>query len=76
LVLFCGAIILLLGLIFVFDEEDSTKVSFRGSYNSKSGYNFRTIFFPIAEVEEFIKDSPAELPHKYQYWSNFDTRKF
>jgi hypothetical protein len=63
-------------LDFVFDEEDSTKVSFRGSYNSKSGYNFRTIFFPIAEVEEFIKDSPAELPHKYQYWSNFDTRKF
>lgn len=58
-------------LDFVFDEDDSTKISFRGSYNDRTGYNFRTRFIPIDEVEEFIKDSPTDRPNKYQYWSNY-----
>lgn len=42
---------------FIFDDKDTSKVSFRIYYSRTGGYNFRTISFPIDEIEEFIKDS-------------------
>jgi len=43
-----------------FEFSSDENVSFRVSYTGKNGYNFRTVFFPISELEEFIKDSPDD----------------
>jgi len=40
--------------------DDKGNISLKVSYTGKNGYNFRTVMFPISELEEFIKDSPDD----------------
>ncbi len=51
---------------FEFDGEGN--VSFKVSYTGKGGYNFRTVSFPIKELEEFIKDSP-DTDKSVKWWA-------